>query len=913
MKTLIRFLFTMLAAAPPAFAQLTLLEEGGTFLPGNLALAPAGTAFAKDVLPGFAAHTIPHLNDATYGNANSWISNSADSFAGINLGATPVAVNRIAFGRDNLGVFGDRCVDLYTIQYTTEANPTEATAAWTVIGTVDYRAGGLGVANPARRHAFSFPRVNATGLRIVALTVGTCIDEIEIANVVTGAPTDLALTATSITENSAPAATVGTLSATDEDAADTHVFAFAGGADDAAFTITGNTLKLNASADFETKPSYAIRIRATDSSVGMLTFEKSFTITVTNLAESAPTGLNGTGAGGPTFIPENNAPGFTVRTVVATGPDAGVDFTYAFAGGADDAAFTLTGNVVRINGTTSLATKQSYTIRIRATNAHAANLFYEQDFTFYVGGKVLDVQFDDASVTSGDQTFVNIGVQFVGDVNNFVLKNKGITPMTVNVQFVAPEFTVAAVGGSGTGHNGGTGSGSTGSTGSTGNTGSGSGSGSGGTLATVNIDPGQTAFVTLTYNDSLLGHTNLNIFEVLSAQQADSAFIFRVVLGNPRGNTVENDTFTATSGVTTVAPLANDGSPEVTITRVVGGNATVSADGRHLLIAAGFTGTLRYVTSNDLVGTVTIVAGTPVATPKKWAGLLHDANGKVAGHIAANATNGKYTAALNVGHVKQSAKFIPATPIATKLGALNVTLDGANHLQVTLGTNTGDLRPLAIAATATKYNAALQAIQPDLLGGGFSKLAVKKSGGITATGTLPDGTKFSTASALADDASASFYTPVKATKPKGTIAGEVAFAALAATDLTGEFAWVKPAQTKPTGLNASGVDTLVTLNGSIVVPAAAPTGLDADVELLGANFNAPLAFSVPLINGKAAPNDLLRNFTINGKTGDISGGVVFTPGGKVVKFKGVFLPKNDRIWGFLKGDVSGGRIDGELD
>ncbi len=200
-----------------------------------------------------------------------------------------------------------------------------------------------------------------------------------------------------------------------------------------------------------------------------------------------------------------------------------------------------------------------------------------------------------------------------------------------------------------------------------------------------------------------------------------------------------------------------------------------------------------------------------------------------------------------------------------------------------------------------------------MLGGGFSKLVVKKSGAITATGTLPDSTKFSTASALTDSASAAFYAPIKATKPKGTLAGEVAFADLSTTDLTGELAWVKPAQTRPVGLNAGGVDTVVTLNASIVVPAPAPTGLDADVNLLGANFSTPVAFSVPLINGKAARNDVLRNFSINGKTGDISGGVVFTPGGKVVKFKGVFLPKNYRIWGFLKGDVSGGRIDGELD
>ena len=905
MKTLIRLLFTLLAAATPVFAQLTLLEEGGTFLPGNL--APAGTAFAFDVIPGGGSHTIPHLNDGTYGNSNSWISNSANSFAGINLGATAVPVSRIAFGRDNLGNFVDRSVDLYTIQYTTEANPNETTTAWTDIGTVDYREGGLAVANAARRHAFSFPTVNATGIRIVTLTIGTCIDELELAFVDPGAPTDITLSAASITENNTAGATIGTLSATDADAGDTHTFTFAGGADDAAFTITGNTLTINASADFDTKPSYAIRIRATDSSVGMLTFEKNFTITVTNVDENAPTVIGGSRVN---FIPENNAPGFTVLTAAADGDDAGTDFTYALAGGADDAAFTLTGNVVTINGTTSFGTKQSYTFRIRATNAHAANLFYEQDFTFYVGGNALEVQYDDMSITSGTGTFVNIGVPFVGDVNNFVLRNKGITPMTVNVTNVTPAFIAAAVGGSGTGYNGGTGSGS-GS--GTGNTGSGSGSGSGGNFATVNIDPGQTAFVTLTYNDPSVALTNSNAFEVLSAQQADSRFIFFVAPGNPRGNAVVNDTFTATSGVTLVAPLANDFSPEVTITRVVGGNATISADGRHLFIAAGFTGTLSYATSNDRTGTVTIVAGTPVATPKKWAGLLRDANGKITGRISATATNGKYTAALNVGHVKKSAKFTLGTPATTKLGALNATLDSANHLQVTLGTNTGDLRPLAKTATATKYVAALQAIEPTLLGGGFSQLTLRKTGSLTLTGTLPDGTKFSTSAALADDQSAAIYTPIKATNPKGTLTGEFAFASTEKTDLTGEFAWVKPAQKKQSGLNFSGVDTIVTLKGCAIPLAPVAPNSSVTGYLHGANYATPVPITLTVAKGKATPAEPVKSLVFKPKTCTISGSVVFPPSKKAVPFQGVFFQKGGGVWGFLKGTTAGGRIEGNAE
>ncbi len=117
------------------------------------------------------------------------------------------------------------------------------------------------------------------------------------------APTDITLSANSIAENNTPGATIGTLTATDADAGDTHTFAFAGLApapsngsglasanpvnDNAAFTLTGNVLSINDSADFETKSSYSIRIRATDNGSPEAFFEKDFTITISDVNESS--------------------------------------------------------------------------------------------------------------------------------------------------------------------------------------------------------------------------------------------------------------------------------------------------------------------------------------------------------------------------------------------------------------------------------------------------------------------------------------------------------------------------------------------------------------------------------------------------------------------------------------------------
>ena len=102
-------------------------------------------------------------------------------------------------------------------------------------------------------------------------------------------PTDLALNTTSVAENAASATTVGTLSATDADAGDTFTYTLVSGTgstDNASFTISGSTLRIAAVFDFETKTSYSVRVRVTDA--GGLSFERAFTITVTDVNE-APT------------------------------------------------------------------------------------------------------------------------------------------------------------------------------------------------------------------------------------------------------------------------------------------------------------------------------------------------------------------------------------------------------------------------------------------------------------------------------------------------------------------------------------------------------------------------------------------------------------------------------------------------
>ena len=156
--------------------------DGGSTTTSNL--ATRGVAFAKDFLPGFANHTIPHLNDGIYGNANSWIGNSANSFAGISFGSRPILINQVAFGRDNTGVWSDRALGTYTIQFTTVANPNASTPdnSWTTVGTIDTAT----LPNPALRHVFNLPTLLVTGIRVIAAVHGIAIDELEVYNSTTG-------------------------------------------------------------------------------------------------------------------------------------------------------------------------------------------------------------------------------------------------------------------------------------------------------------------------------------------------------------------------------------------------------------------------------------------------------------------------------------------------------------------------------------------------------------------------------------------------------------------------------------------------------------------------------------------------------------------------------------------------------
>ncbi len=177
--------------AQNANGSFSIVEEGGAIGAGNL--GTGGTAFAKDVIGGGLppTHTIPNINNGTFGNGSSWIGDSANSWVGIGFG-TPQALSGLAFGRDNTGTFNEfndaRILGNYIVEYTTDlnvlANPAGAT--WLTLGQTNYTgavAGSL-LTQPTLRHRYNFDAISATAVRIItpgsSFANGAAIDEIEL-------------------------------------------------------------------------------------------------------------------------------------------------------------------------------------------------------------------------------------------------------------------------------------------------------------------------------------------------------------------------------------------------------------------------------------------------------------------------------------------------------------------------------------------------------------------------------------------------------------------------------------------------------------------------------------------------------------------------------------------------------------
>ena len=167
-------------------------------------------------------------------------------------------------------------------------------------------------------------------------------------------PTNISLSNSSIDENVATGTTVGTLSTTDPDAGNTFTYTLVSGVGDTnngSFNIDGTTLKSSEVFDYETKNSYAIRVRTTDQ--GGLWYEKKIIISITNISVS--------GTATVTNLNCYNDSSGTIEVTSQTGGDS--PYTYSINGLTYQSSTSFTG-----------LGAGTYTVRIKDDNGEIGTL-----------------------------------------------------------------------------------------------------------------------------------------------------------------------------------------------------------------------------------------------------------------------------------------------------------------------------------------------------------------------------------------------------------------------------------------------------------------------------------------------------------------------------------------------------------
>jgi ELWxxDGT repeat protein len=247
-------------------------------------------------------------------------------------------------------------------------------------------------------------------------------------------PVDLNLSSTVVAENSVIGTPIGTLSTLDPNGFDSFQYSLVAGLssnDNNLFTIVGNTLLVNGAINFEATPTLSVRIRTTDNA--NLTFDKSITINVTDLAEVLSTVVAGSNAVGSqrsnvrtlaiTFDGQVDITGnpFEVRQRGGSTPIVTTAFTTNVNGlGQTVATITFSGDLTRgIDVGVGALLNGYYQLTIDATNVKRSNVNLDGDLNGLPGGNYRfgTVQTDRFFALFGDADGDGNGT--IGDNNEF--------------------------------------------------------------------------------------------------------------------------------------------------------------------------------------------------------------------------------------------------------------------------------------------------------------------------------------------------------------------------------------------------------------------------------------------------------------------------------------------------------------
>jgi hypothetical protein len=259
-----------------------------------------------------------------------------------------------------------------------------------------------------------------------------------------------------INENINAGTLIGTLSTSDQDVSDTHTYRLVSGdgdTDNSFFTIDDNQLKINYSPDYETKSSYKIRIKTTNSSE--LSYEKIIELSVNNMNDN-PQDISLSAS----IINENIKEGSIISILSTSDQDVSDTHTYKFVSGDgddDNSFFTIDGNQLKINSSPDYETKSSYNIRLQTTDS--SELSYEKAITIRVNdesvvtisgtdsNETLNGTTDNDNIKGGGGSDVIDGgagddtVTYTGYFNDYTITKTTTTIQITDIRITSPDGT----------------------------------------------------------------------------------------------------------------------------------------------------------------------------------------------------------------------------------------------------------------------------------------------------------------------------------------------------------------------------------------------------------------------------------------------------------------------------------------
>ncbi len=423
------------ASATDGVTSASLVAVGGTAEAGSIvAIFSGATQIGTTAADAGGAWSL--ANVALVEGANSFTARATDAAGNTSVASAILVATRdtVAPGAPAIsGISPDSgasatdgvtSASVVTVSGTAEAGSIVAVfSGATRIGTVAADAGGawslVGAALVEGANSFTARATDAAGNTGVASAIFVATSD-------TVAPVDVTLSGNTVAENAANGTGVGTATGIDPGTGDTLTYALnddAGGRfaidpTSGQITVADGTL-----LDYESATSHTIKVRVTDR--GGLTFDKAFTLNVTNVNE-APT--NATLAGG--SVAENSANGTVVGLVTGVDPDAGAVLSYALTdtAGGRFAIDATSGQITVANGTLldyESATSHTVTVRV----ADQGGLTFDKTFTI----NLTNVPGVTLTGTSAANTLIGTGEEdtLIGLGGNDTLDGRGGPDMLI--------------------------------------------------------------------------------------------------------------------------------------------------------------------------------------------------------------------------------------------------------------------------------------------------------------------------------------------------------------------------------------------------------------------------------------------------------------------------------------------------